>query len=412
MVRWTHILITAAAVSGALAVGGDLLPPNALADDPPMPPVAQNSTLGAPREYGIAYAPREDGRQAERDEYAAAGSNPLPNLPRPPDQPASLLQPAPAGPTYGCLQLECPYFEKDPLLDLPCLPQPGWLFDVQVGILGSSVRERLGETSPPGQITVAVPGTSHTNDVVTVPMAQLDWTVSPRFEWGYRLPSGFGEVDVAYRFLQAQGTGSTIGWETNPATIANLDSHLNINLIDLDYANHETSLGPCWDMKWRIGLRYADVFFDSQANESLASAVSGISQQSISNNFWGIGPHAGLELNRPSRPSGLSWVGRLDMALLFGEVEQRFGEVATTPGPGGFLSGETHFANPQQVPMIDGFLGLDWRPPRYPNLDVLLGYTAEYWWNVGRLSDPDFYNGQSAGEVGSHGPAFRLEYNY
>ena len=37
---------------------------------------------------------------------------------------------------------------------------------------------------------------------------------------------------------------------------------------------------------------------------------------------------------------------------------------------------------------------------------------AEYWWNVGRLSDPDFYNGQSAGEVGAYGAVLRLEYNY
>ena len=62
--------------------------------------------------------------------------------------------------------------------------------------------------------------------------------------------------------------------------------------------------------------------------------------------------------------------------------------------------------------MLSGFLGLDWRPPCRPNLDILLGYTAEYWWNVGRLSDPDIYNGQSAGEVGSHGAVLRLEYNY
>ena len=62
--------------------------------------------------------------------------------------------------------------------------------------------------------------------------------------------------------------------------------------------------------------------------------------------------------------------------------------------------------------MLSGFLGLDWRPPCHPNLDILLGYTAEYWWNVGRLSDPDLYNGHSAGEVGLNGAMLRLEYNY
>jgi hypothetical protein len=61
-------------------------------------------------------------------------------------------------------------------------------------------------------------------------------------------------------------------------------------------------------------------------------------------------------------------------------------------------------------------LGFDWRPPCHSNLDILLGYTAEYWWNVGRLSDMgngvDPYNGHSAGEVADYGVAFRIQYNY
>ncbi len=339
--------------------------------------------------------------------------NPLPTLPRPPDQPASLLQPAPAGPVYGCAEFESPYFQKDRLLDRTELPQPGWLVDVDFGILGSSVAERLGQTDPAGQITVGVPGTSHTSDVVTVPMARLDWTVSPRIEFGYRLPSGFGEVDVAYRFLSAEGSGTTpAGSIESPDTAAALSSHLDMNLADLDYASRETSLGPNWGLKWRIGLRYADVFFGSQADEPVTEAPSGVFERAISNNFWGIGPHAAVELSTSRSSEGFRWVGRLDLALLFGETEQRFAETSTTPGATGYLGGETHFANAQQVPMLGGFLGLEWRPSQYPSLNVLLGYTAEYWWNVGRLSDPDFYSGQSAGEVGLQGPVFRLEYNY
>jgi hypothetical protein len=163
-------------------------------------------------------------------------------------------------------------------------------------------------------------------------------------------------------------------------------------------------------MKWRIGLRAADVFFDSQADELPADAEhhSGIFERSISNNFWGIGPHAGLELNGRRNPWGLGWVGRLDTALLFGQVRQRFTEVSTTPGGGGVYD----LTNDEQAPMLNGFLGLDWRPPCRASLDILVGYSAEYWWNVGRLSDPDFYNGKTAGEVGSQGPVLRLEFNY
>jgi len=374
MVRFTHILLLAALIAS--------LPLGAMGQTPSAAP----------------------GRPVA-DLAGATEPNPLPGLPRPPDQPGSLLQPAPAGPVYGCPQWECPYFEKDPRLDPAELPHPGWLFDVELGIIGSHVVDRVGQfVSPP---PVPVPFT------VSVPMARLDWTVSPHFELGYRLPSGFGELDVAYRFLLTEGTGSTpAGSTASPDAAAALTSHLRINLGDLDYASRETSLGPNWGMKWRIGLRTADVFFDSQVDEPFAAAAangaSGFFERSISDNFWGIGPHAALELNRRRNPWGLGWVGRLDGALLFGEVRQKFAEVSTTPGGSGLFD----LSNPEQAPMLSGFLGLDWRPPCRPNMDILLGFTAEYWWNVGRLSDPDLYNGRSGGEVGSYGPLLRLEYNY
>jgi hypothetical protein len=82
--------------------------------------------------------------------------------------------------------------------------------------------------------------------------------------------------------------------------------------------------------------------------------------------------------------------------------------MGTTPGAGGSFG----LSNPQQAPMLGGFLGLDWKPPSRPGVDVLFGYSAEYWWNVGRLSDPGVYNGQSAGEVGLNGAVMRVEYNY
>ena len=106
-------------------------------------------------------------------------------------------------------------------------------------------------------------------------------------------------------------------------------------------------------------------------------------------------------------PWGLGLVGKLDGGLLFGRVEQGFVRVSTTGA-----STEIDFTNQQQVPMLSGFLGLDWRPPCHPNFDILFGTTAEYWWNVGRMSDPDIYNGTSAGEVGAYGATLRLEYNY
>ena len=145
----------------------------------------------------------------------------------------------------------------------------------------------------------------------SVPMARLDWTVSPRFELGYRLPSGFGEVDFAYRFLLAEGSGTTDDPIAAPDATAALTSHLNLQVADLDYGSSETSLesmlGPGFGMKWRLGLRTADMAFDSRADEPLAAtapAGSGFYERSVSDHFWGIGPHASVELSRRCCPRG------------------------------------------------------------------------------------------------------------
>ena len=104
------------------------------------------------------------------------------------------------GRSYGCPELECPYFERDPRLDPAELPQPGWLFDVELGIMGSHVVEQLGQTDPAGQITVAVPGTGHTGDVVACRwpgsigpfLPALNWAIGCRRGLGkWTLPTGF-----------------------------------------------------------------------------------------------------------------------------------------------------------------------------------------------------------------------------
>ena len=46
---------------------------------------------------------------------------------------------------------------------------------------------------------------------VQLPGATLDWAAVPRVELGYRLPDGFGEIALAYRFLGSQSSGTASG---------------------------------------------------------------------------------------------------------------------------------------------------------------------------------------------------------
>jgi hypothetical protein len=323
----------------------------------------------------------------------------LPGLPRPTDVPPSLFrQPSPIK-AYTCEPLPGPYFERDPLLEPPWLPAPGWFTGVDLGIVGPHVKNRLVDTVVVG---------NRPPDIVHLPGADLDWTVSPRFEMGYRLPSGFGEFALSYGFLATDGTESVLG----PDGPAALKSRLDLNIVDLDYASHEffTEQWPYCHMKWRFGLRYANVFFDSRAEESVATATagSGIFETRVSNRYWGIGPHAGLELTRGFENSGLALVGSIDGAILLGRISQNFFEATTSVGTTGqLLSGNTRESGSQSVPIINVFLGLRWQPPAIPRFHADLGFVYEYWWNVGRDSATT-----SRGELSDQGVMVRAEFNF
>jgi hypothetical protein len=244
------------------------------------------------------------------------------------------------------------------------------------------------------------------SDTVHVPGAELDWTVAPRVEVGYRLPTGFGEFAVAYRFFGTDGSGVTTGSDS----AALLKSRLSVNIVDMDYASRQFTYFPNWGMKWRFGLRWADAFFDSRADEPFAAAAagSGVFETRTSNNFWGLGPHGGLELARRFDSSGLALIGRIDGATLLGRIRQNFFEASTAPAPSGQrLTGNTRQTVDQNVPIIDAFIGVSWQPPRYQYAHIAAGYQFEYWWNVGRNSDT-----MSRGDVGNQGILLRAEFNY
>ncbi len=327
----------------------------------------------------------------------------LKTLPHPPDQPASLLAPAPPlGPPPP--NLEQPYFRTDPLLDPPALGLPGWFGDVDIGILKPHLVNQLSlpvplpligpPGIPPGIPPSVTPSTGQnfitppmpsTPESVTVGVnpSRLNWTVSPRFEVGYRLPSGFGGIAVSYRFLTAQGSDGVIGAD-GPAT---LSSRLVYNIGDLDWVSHEYTPWQFWQLRWRVGLRYLNSYFDSQADEPVAAAAAGsmISNQRTTNSVWALGPHAAVDLRRPLNFWGLAALGFLDVSEGWGRVRQNY-FVSVTSGSNGLpQSAEASISSSNAVPVVTARLGLNWQPPAYANMNLFAGYQLDYFWNTGRM---------------------------
>jgi hypothetical protein len=359
--------------------------------------------VGLPAGRGQTPAPGPAAAPAPGPQAPTAAGEPeiLRALPRVAETPGSLLAPAPPpGPPPP--DAERPYFQPDPLLDTPPLPPPGWFFVVDLDVTKGHVKNQLSTA-------VANPATGK-SDQVGLPSAPLDWAINPRFEAGYRLPSGFGEILLAYRFLATQGSETVEGTD-GPARLSSL---LDINQVDFDYSNRELSLWPKWNMRWRAGLRYADVYFDSRAEEAfaLAAAGSGVFQTRTTDSFVGIGPHGAVELSRCFGPSGLAFVTKADFALLVGRIRQQFIERTTTLGPDGQpLAGALSVSDSVGVPVLNVQAGLGWRPPRYPRAAFFLGYQYEYWWEVGLLSNINNLGG-TFGEVADQGFVLRAEFNF
>jgi hypothetical protein len=317
----------------------------------------------------------------------------LTGLPQSPDLPASLY--APATPTYTCSTPECPYFDCDPKLDPFCLPQPGWVGDVEVDVNLPHVSNGIHDTVTLGGV----------KSQVAVGSARLDWTGSPLVELGYRLPDGFGEFDISYRFIGSRGTGTIEGPGSAPDGPASLLSRLDIQEAGLEYASNEISICAWW-MKWHFGLRGTSIFFDSTADETKAAAGagSGIYERRVTNDYWGLGPSWTLDLERRIGDSGFTLVGRLDGALFIGEDEQGFYETATTGA-----TAQTIRSNPQPAPTANWTLGVAWRPPSCQALRCFIGYEGEGWWQFAE------FGGASSGsgaQIYTEGVLFRIDYNY
>jgi hypothetical protein len=324
----------------------------------------------------------------------------LRTLPRPPDQPRSLLAPAaPLPPRPGEPQ---EYFTPDPLLDPPAWgPAPGWFARTELGIVSPHVKNRLNFMVQIG---------NNSPDTVAIESAQLDWTVSPRFEVGHRLPAGFGEVSLAYRFLFTQGVDLNV---PAPDGLGHLKSRFNLNQIDLDYASWEFSLWPQCEMRWFFGARYVQIYFDSQLLESFddANAGSGVSDRSDSNSYVGIGPHLGVDLEKKFEDYHLSFLTRFDWGTCIGRIKQSYYEASTTLDANGLpLRGETHISSSQAVPSINLQVGAQWNPA--PPLHVFCGYGYEYWWNVGRLSAQGATLTPPRGEMSIQGFFLRAQYDF
>lgn len=248
-----------------------------------------------------------------------------------------------------------------------------------------------------------------TGDVIGFPGNRLDATATPRLELGYRFPNGFGELRLGYRFLEASGSDTLVVGDLGPAA---QKGSLDVQFVDLDYGTREFSLGPDWQIRTAVGLRYAHAFFDSQVNFleriTVTSSPFGtgpftrLSQFEAVDN-WYIGAHAVLELAYQLWAPQLWLFGRVEGSGMYGRVHQTFSET--------FVEAP-HFTrisvdNGVGTPLLATQTGLAWEVPNWSHCRFMVGYQFEMWWQLGR-GDNDL----SFGTLYDQGVFLRAEFNF
>jgi hypothetical protein len=335
-----------------------VLPP--AATPPPIPP---SPTLGPPVPVTAPGAFPQN--PASVPAPSGVGGQPLPPPPPSPFAPADPGRHGwgPYGPGSNC----DPYFAT-----------------VDLDLVGPAVKNRLRAN---------VARTDGSITTVTVPSADLDWTVMPRFEIGFRLPDNAGAFAFGYRFLVSEGT------DHDNLTGGRIKSRLNVNVFDFDYITSPYEPFPRWELKWWVGARLATNFYDSR---DLAADGEG---PRASNYFVGAGPHAGLEVDRhlPLIP-GLALMGRIDGSVLIGQVRQRY--VVNALGPADELvADEFTQRKTQTAEVLRLEAGARYTPPGLEFMTFSTGYLFERWWDVGRAGDARL-------ELTTQGVFFRGEFNF
>ncbi len=293
-----------------------------------------------------------------------------------------------------------PLPSPDPLLDRPGAPLPGLFFNVEPDVVSVHFRN---------QFHIAVPVSATQTDTVQFPGPHLDAALSSRFEVGWRLDDGWGELLVAYRFLCTQGSNV----ETTSAGPARDTGRLALNAFDFGYASQEFALGSDWDMRWRTGVRTTFFYYDARlAFDQPAAGAGALLGQGETNYFVGVGPWLALDLSWKTSVPGLAVFGRIDGALQFGHISQTGAEVLA--GPAGASEFQATGGWEVTVLSLSEEVGLSYTVPGWNYSRFLIGFHYETYFQLGRFNptsaQPPPPN--SRGQLDDLGVFLRAEFNF
>ena len=233
-----------------------------------------------------------------------------------------------------------------------------------------------------------------------VPSVALDLTVSPKFEFGYRLPDSAGYFAGSYRFLTSQGTGTS---DFDGDRLRHAPRGSTCETFDLDYGSAPYEVAPNYLICWRIGGQIPT----SSSTRASERADQPAGQQQL----FRLRAHVRLDVERRIEAvHGLSLFGRLD-----GRVLDRADHAGVPRGRrqpvGSTRTSATPPPHRSPCPILLLQVGVSYIPPIFTNVKFTTGYQFEDYWYLGQFN-ANGTPGILRGELQTQGWFFRGQVDF
>lgn len=277
--------------------------------------------------------------------------------------------------------------------DLSALPppifeetyQPSYFFNLDFAL----VQPRLKQ-----------PGDSSTGDF----KQNLDWTVSPRFEFGLMNRGAFNPY-FGYRGIYSDA--SETAYEPFLETNYDLFSSAELHALDFGVLSEPFALLSVIRAQWDLSIRLTVADFYNRADFSFIMNDPSFFTTRIRQQFVGAGPRTGMRMFLPFSDTGLSLSASADVGIQWGSYRAKASIESIIDGEYGYE--EDNSSKGGILWHTGGQLGLRYAPPRFcDRLSFTAGYMYEAWFSkdINLMSDSSF------GRFDYHGPFFRIEWRY
>lgn len=234
--------------------------------------------------------------------------------------------------------------------------------------------------------------------------SNLDWTISPRFEFGL-LNRGPWNPYIGYKGIYSDSSDQVV--EHFMDSLYTYYRSSELHAIDFGVLSEPFALLSVIRAQLDFSARLTIVDFYDRFGVNFTMTDPSYLTARLRQQFVGAGPRAGLRMMLPFQDSGLSITGQIDGGVQWGAyraridveslIDDQFSEESEQASKGGLL----WHAGAQ--------LALRYSPPRYcDRLSFSAGYLYETWFS----KDMNLIDGNFYGRFDYYGPFFRMEWKF